>query len=140
MQWTKQNEQTVYSNRWFIVNLADVELPDHPLVKQTMEDCLREAMDVDGLREVLRRIKDGRIRRAYIGVAGQNAANARAHEPGTARTDVLAAVSDMWAGLDPAEYPFTRAVAGQLREHDDREQFLAGVDLILAGITHRRPA
>jgi ATP-dependent Lhr-like helicase len=41
---------------------ADVELPDHPLVKQTMEDCLREAMDVDGLREVLRRIKDGRIR------------------------------------------------------------------------------
>ncbi len=41
---------------------ADVELPDHPLVKQTMEDCLREAMDVDGLRDVLRRIKDGRIR------------------------------------------------------------------------------
>ncbi|MFI1960958.1 NUDIX hydrolase [Streptomyces althioticus] len=28
MQWTKQNEQLVYSNRWFSVNLADVELPD----------------------------------------------------------------------------------------------------------------
>ncbi|GGQ86430.1 NUDIX hydrolase [Streptomyces asoensis] len=28
MQWTKQNEQTVYENRWFSVNLADVELPD----------------------------------------------------------------------------------------------------------------
>src|SRR5690606_15436110 len=28
MQWTKQNEQPVYSNRWFSVNLADVELPD----------------------------------------------------------------------------------------------------------------
>ncbi len=41
---------------------GDIELPDHPLVKQTMEDCLREAMDVDGLREVLRRMKDGRIR------------------------------------------------------------------------------
>jgi len=26
-------------------------------------------------------------------------------------------------------------VAAQLREHDDREQFLAGIDLILAGIT-----
>ena len=25
-------------------------------------------------------------------------------------------------------------VATQLREHDDREQFLAGIDLILAGI------
>lgn len=40
---------------------GDVELPDHPLVKQTMDDCLREAMDVDGLREVLRRMRDGRI-------------------------------------------------------------------------------
>ena len=28
MQWTKQSEQTVYSNRWFSVNLADVALPD----------------------------------------------------------------------------------------------------------------
>jgi hypothetical protein len=26
-------------------------------------------------------------------------------------------------------------VATQLRDHDDREQFLAGIDLILAGIT-----
>ena len=34
----------------------------------------------------------------------------------------------------PREYPFTRQVAAQLREHDDREQFLAGIDLILAGI------
>ncbi len=41
---------------------GDIELPDHPLVKQTMEDCLREAMDIDGLREVLRRMRDGRIR------------------------------------------------------------------------------
>ncbi|ATB35886.1 ATP-dependent DNA helicase [Cystobacter fuscus] len=40
---------------------ADVELPDHPLVNQTMQDCLREAMDIDGLREVLRGMKEGRI-------------------------------------------------------------------------------
>ncbi|MGW0735428.1 NUDIX hydrolase [Streptomyces sp. NPDC002851] len=28
MQWTKLEEQTVYENRWFQVNLADVALPD----------------------------------------------------------------------------------------------------------------
>jgi 8-oxo-dGTP pyrophosphatase MutT (NUDIX family) len=28
VQWTKLSEQTVYENRWFRVNLADVELPD----------------------------------------------------------------------------------------------------------------
>ncbi|MGQ4427170.1 NUDIX hydrolase, partial [Streptomyces violaceoruber] len=27
MQWAKQSEQNVYSNRWFSVNLADVLLP-----------------------------------------------------------------------------------------------------------------
>ncbi|WP_433042076.1 TetR/AcrR family transcriptional regulator [Dactylosporangium sp. CS-033363] len=70
-----------------------------------------------------------------LGVAGQNAANARAQEPGTSRTDVLAAAS---ARLDPQRYPFVHTVAGQLREHDDRDQFLAGVDLVLAGIGARR--
>ncbi len=28
MQWTKLSERSVYENRWFRVNLADVELPD----------------------------------------------------------------------------------------------------------------
>lgn len=31
-------------------------------------------------------------------------------------------------------HPFVHTVAAQLREHDDRAQFLAGIDLILAGI------
>jgi AcrR family transcriptional regulator len=76
-----------------------------------------------------------------LGVAGQNAAHARAQPPGTSRSDVLGTESAVWADLDLAEYPFLRLVAGQLREHDDRAQFLAGVDLILAGITasRRRP-
>ncbi|HZN92299.1 MAG TPA: DEAD/DEAH box helicase, partial [Myxococcales bacterium] len=41
---------------------ADVELPDHPLVKEAMDNCLREAMDVDGLKQVLQGIREGRIR------------------------------------------------------------------------------
>ena len=36
-------------------------IPDHPLVKETVRDCLTEAMDVDGLIEVLRRIESGAI-------------------------------------------------------------------------------
>src|SRR5207245_8631216 len=30
-----------------------LDIPDHPLVRQTLDDCLRGAMDVDGLRELL---------------------------------------------------------------------------------------
>ena len=34
-----------------------VEAPDHPLVNQTMYDCLHEVMDVDSLRELVLRIE-----------------------------------------------------------------------------------
>ncbi|HZA49695.1 MAG TPA: DEAD/DEAH box helicase, partial [Myxococcaceae bacterium] len=41
---------------------GDVEVPDHPLVKEALRDCLREAMDVDGLKQVLEGIRSGTIR------------------------------------------------------------------------------
>jgi ATP-dependent helicase Lhr and Lhr-like helicase len=40
----------------------DVPIPDHPLVFETLRDCLHEAMDVDGLRTVLQKIQRGEIR------------------------------------------------------------------------------
>jgi ATP-dependent Lhr-like helicase len=44
-----------------------VEVPmDHPIVRQTVEDCLTEAMDVDGFLDVLRGLRDGRIERRAI--------------------------------------------------------------------------
>lgn len=70
-----------------------------------------------------------------LGVGGQNAANARDHRPDTTRAEFLGEVSASWANLDAEEYAFTRSVAGRLRDHDDREEFVAGNDLILAGIT-----
>ncbi len=42
--------------------VGDREIPDHPLVRQTIEDCLTEAMDIDGLEQVLRKIEHGEIR------------------------------------------------------------------------------
>ncbi|ANN78431.1 DEAD/DEAH box helicase [Bordetella flabilis] len=38
------------------------ELPDHPLVQQTLDDCLHEAMDSAGWLAVLRRIEQGQCR------------------------------------------------------------------------------
>ena len=38
------------------------QIPDHPLVTETMRDCLSEAMDLEGLTDVLRRIESGQIR------------------------------------------------------------------------------
>jgi hypothetical protein len=69
-----------------------------------------------------------------LGVAGQNAAKACLLPRETDRSAFLATVATRWTQGDPADYPFVHQVAAQLREHDDREQFLAGVDLFLAGI------
>jgi ATP-dependent Lhr-like helicase len=41
--------------------VGEREVPDHPLVNQTMHDCLREAMDVDGLLRILRALEAGEI-------------------------------------------------------------------------------
>jgi AcrR family transcriptional regulator len=69
-----------------------------------------------------------------IGVSSQNAVNGQSHEALGDRADFLDAVAGHWEGLDPKEYAFVRSVAGQLREHDDQAEFLAGIDLILAGL------
>ena len=42
--------------------VGDREIPSHPLVKQTIDDCLTEAMDINGLQEVLGKIEHGEIR------------------------------------------------------------------------------
>lgn len=44
-------------------NIAgDIQIPDHPLVNEVMKDVLTEAMDIEGLKDLLRRMEDGHIR------------------------------------------------------------------------------
>ncbi|MDF4005094.1 TetR/AcrR family transcriptional regulator [Luteibacter sp. PPL552] len=74
-----------------------------------------------------------------VGVAGQNAANAqfaRTHK--LRRSAFLDDIAVAWSRLDPGEYPFVRRMAAVVAAHDDRDDFLAGVDLILDGIQKRR--
>lgn len=69
-----------------------------------------------------------------MGLANQYASVARFLANDATRPISLEAVADRWLALDPDEYPFTHRMARQLAHHDDRAQFLAGIDLILAGI------
>jgi ATP-dependent Lhr-like helicase len=41
---------------------GDREIPDHPLVHQTIEDCLHEAMDIDGMEALLGRLQAGELK------------------------------------------------------------------------------
>lgn len=73
-----------------------------------------------------------------VGVAGQNAENGRiGRERGLDRATFLDALAAQWSQLDSETYPFVRGAAALMREHDDRADFVAGIDLILDGITAR---
>ena len=63
-----------------------------------------------------------------LGAAGQQSA-ARRLPSGTHRPAFLATVAQTWS-----TGPFTHRIAAQLRDHDDRAQFLAGIDLVLKGL------
>lgn len=69
-----------------------------------------------------------------LGLAAQFAAGVRALPPETDRSAFLATVAALWTRHDPATFPFVHRIATQLADHDDRKQFLAGIDLFLAGI------
>jgi ATP-dependent Lhr-like helicase len=48
-------------------NLAgDVRIPDHPLVKETVDNCLYEAMDLHGLQLLLERLHEGTVETVAI--------------------------------------------------------------------------
>ena len=46
----------------------------------------------------------------------------------------LAQATAQWRSLDPAEYRFVHFIVDEFAVHDDRDQFRAGLDLLLAGL------
>lgn len=76
-------------------------------------------------------------------ILGAVSQNARLDDPTDGPTDAdreefLDSASTAWRGLDPEDFPFVHAIAEQVREHDDRRQFLAGIEIVLDGLRHRR--
>lgn len=91
-----------------------------------------------GVPEKQRWAAAGALMSYILGVSRQNAANREtARTLSLDRSDFLKSVANAWLQLDPTEYPFARSIAPQIRDHDDRVDFLAGIDLILSGIKSR---
>jgi ATP-dependent Lhr-like helicase len=80
-----------------------IRIPDHVLVRETIDNCLREAMDLDGLTEVLQAVEAGRIRTFAMDTP----------EPSPFCHEILNA--NPFAYLDDAPLEERRARAVQLR-------------------------
>ena len=88
---------------------GDIEIPDHPLVRQTVDDCLHEAMDVDAFLDLLRRIENGDLRPTAVDTV----------EPSPMAHEILSAKP--YAFLDDAPLEERRAQAVMMRRTIDIE-------------------
>jgi ATP-dependent Lhr-like helicase len=80
-----------------------IRIPDHVLVRETIGNCLREAMDIEGLTELLRAVESGELRTVAIDTP----------EPSAFCHEILNA--NPYAYLDDAPLEERRARAVQLR-------------------------
>jgi ATP-dependent Lhr-like helicase len=78
-----------------------IELPDHPMVRQTIHDCLHEATDVDGLIALLEGVESGAVRMHFREVA----------EPSPLSHEILNGRPYTFLDDAPLEERRTRAVA-----------------------------
>ncbi len=96
---------------------GEIRIPDHPLVNETIDNCLHEAMDVEGLKRILEGFESGRIRKVAIDTA----------EPSLFSHEILNA--NPYAYLDDAPLEERRARAVQLRR-TLRSDFAGGAGIL----------
>ncbi|HEX7081090.1 MAG TPA: DEAD/DEAH box helicase [Gammaproteobacteria bacterium] len=89
---------------------GDREIPEHPLVQQTLADCLTVAMDIHGLERLLRRIEAGEVEVVCRDLAG----------PSPLAQEILGARP--YAFLDDAPAEERRTLAVQSRRYMSAEQ------------------
>ena len=98
---------------------GDIVIPDHPLVNQTVQDCLEEAMDIEGLESLLASIERGEktlIARDVV-------------EPSPLAQEILNARPYAYLDDAPLEERRTRAVSGRRWLDPETASDLGALDL-----------
>ena len=108
-QWQRQDAENLLT-QVFPMQLAcaenvsgEREVPDHPLVQQTITDCLQETMDLEGLVALLQGLREGAVQLTCCD----------GHKPSVLAQELL--VARPYAFLDdaPAEERRTRSVGAE---------------------------
>lgn len=79
------------------------------------------------------------VRGYVVGVASEMAAQDQGVDPDLTQAEQLTAIVDVWRGPEFDDLPWIRSMADQLVAHDDRTQFIAGLDLLLDGLRRQVP-
>jgi len=98
---------------------GDLPVPwEHPMVRQTIEDCLNEAMDIDGFLGVLHGLRDGSIQRVAIDT----------REPAAFARGILNVMPYGFLDDAPLEERRTQAVSARHRMDPETADSLGALD------------
>ena len=98
--------------------VGDREIPDDPLVRQTIDDCLHEAMDIEGLEKVLQNIESRQLKLVVRDLV----------EPSPLAYEILNARPYAFLDDAPLEERRTRAVLSRRHLKPDEAKQLASLD------------
>ena len=98
--------------------VGERQIPDHPLVGQTLHDCLHEAMDIDGLVALLQRLESGEARIVARDLTA----------PSPLAAEILGARPYAFLDDAPLEERRTQAVAGRRWSGPDSADDLGRLD------------
>ncbi len=98
--------------------VGEREVPDHPLTNQAIDDALHEAMDIEGLERLLRRIEAGEVRIVACDLT----------EPSPLAMEVLSARPYAFLDDAPLEERRTQAVMGRRWQDPDSASDLGRLD------------
>ncbi len=98
--------------------VGEREVPDHPLTNQAIFDALHEAMDIEGLERLLRRIESGEVRIVACNLT----------EPSPLAMEVLSARPYAFLDDAPLEERRTQAVMGRRWQDPDSASDLGRLD------------
>ena len=97
---------------------GDLPVSEHPVVQQTLEDCLTEAMDVEGLTELLRRLESGALQTFAVDLP----------EPSVFAAGILSAQPYSFLDDAPLEERRTQAVMTRRGADPSRADELGALD------------
>ena len=110
---------------------------ESPMVR--ILECIGQQISALGVAEDRQWEATSTLLHYILGVGGTNSSNAQiARDHGLDRFEFLSSAAAAWSRLDAHDFPFVRSVAAHLPVHDDRVDFIAGIDLILAGLEFQK--
>jgi AcrR family transcriptional regulator len=72
-----------------------------------------------------------------VGVAAEMMAQDAHADPTRSKEEQLDEIAQSWLARDPEEFGWIQSIADEFRNHDDDEQFVAGLDLLIGGLVRQ---